>query len=79
MYITFPVEKMSANWCREKTRTISGNIILYTNLPRDVREVSSFEAKKGTVEHLTSWTVDGLCDQFKIISVKSKTVFKTKN
>lgn len=51
MYITFPVEKMSANWCREKTRTISGNIILHTNLPRDVREVSSFEAKKGTVEH----------------------------
>lgn len=26
-------------------------IILYTNLPRDIREVSSFEAKKGTVEH----------------------------
>ena len=36
---------------REKTKTISGNIILYRNLPRDVREVSSFGAKKGTVEH----------------------------
>lgn len=36
---------------REKTRTISGNIILYPSLPRDVREVSSFEAKNGTVEH----------------------------
>lgn len=33
-----------------KTRTISGNVILDT-LPRDVREVSSFEAKKGTVAH----------------------------
>lgn len=45
MYMTFLVEKMSAKWCREKTRTISGNI-LDTNLPRDVREVSSFETKK---------------------------------
>lgn len=35
-------------WCREKTRTISGNIIFYTNLPRDVREVPSFEDPKGT-------------------------------
>lgn len=50
MYITFLVEKMSAKWCREKTRTISGNI-LDTNLPGDVREVSSFETKKGTVEY----------------------------
>lgn len=49
LQVTFLVEEMSRNGAA-KTRTISGNVILDT-LPRDVREVSSFEAKKGTVAH----------------------------
>ena len=49
LQVTFLVEEMSRNGAA-KTRTISGNVILDT-LPRDVREVSSFEAKKRTVAH----------------------------
>ena len=48
--------------------------LYFTSLPRDVREVSSFEAKKGTVEH--QLTADGLYDCFKIF-ICIKTLFVT--
>lgn len=44
LHLTF----ILAKWCKEKQ--FQETLYFNTHLPRDVREVSSFEAQKGTVE-----------------------------
>lgn len=49
LLVTFLVEEVSRNGAAKQEQF--QETLYFTHLPRDVREVSSFEAKKGTVEH----------------------------